>query len=343
MSPPDTEISVIISTRNRASYLADCLRSLAAQEGAVPHEVVVVDNGSEDATPELLARWCREYPEFRSTREERAGLSRGKNAGIRTARAPLLLFTDDDVIVPAGWIRSYTEFFARHPGTVVAGGPITPVPDDLGAWPSWLESSALIDVGRLDHEEERELRPPQYLFGANMAVRATVFSQIGTWNENLGNAPGDRSTFEDTELQDRVRAAGRSVWFCPGAPVQHRVSRARSSPRSILQNSFGRGRNDFWKELEASRVDLSTAPRIGLVHGLATLVWNLLVEGFAMARFRVRPRAAPLARARRAAWRGGRSFEMLRPGRDRTRLYGRIGRATFIGRGIVTRLTPEIE
>jgi GT2 family glycosyltransferase len=339
----DIGISVIISTRNRSSYLADCLRSLAAQQGEVPHEVIVVDNGSEDATPELLTRWCREHPKFRWTREERAGLSRGKNAGIRMARAPLLLFTDDDVVVTPGWIRSYAEFFSRHPlDTVVAGGPIIPVPEDLGAWPSWLDSSALIDVGKLDHGVERELQPPDYVFGANMAVPATVFSRLGLWNEDLGYTPEDRSTFEDTELQDRVWAAGGSAWFCPDAPIRHRVSRARASPGPILQSAFERGRNDFWKDVRASRGDLSAAPRIGLVRGLAALVRNLLAEGLTVAWFRVRHRAVSLERARRAAWRDGRSFEMLRPGRDRTRRYGRIGRVTFLARSVLTRLAPQI-
>jgi glycosyltransferase involved in cell wall biosynthesis len=340
----DIGISVIISTRNRASYLPDCLRSFAAQQGELPHEVVVVDNGSEDATPELLARWCREHPEFRSTREERVGLSRGKNAGIRMARAPLLLFTDDDVVVPPGWIHSYAEFFSRHPlDTIVAGGPIIPAPEDLGAWPSWLDSGALIDVGKLDHGVERELQPPDYVFGANMAVPATVFSRLGLWNEDVGNTPEDRSTFEDTELQDRVWAAGGSVWFCPDASIQHRVPRARSAPGPILQNAFGRGRNDFWKEVRASSEDLSAAPRIGLARGLAALGWNLLSEGFTVVWFRVTRGAASLERARQAAWRGGRSFEMLRPGRDRTPRYGRIGRVTFLARGVLTRLAPRID
>jgi GT2 family glycosyltransferase len=340
----DIGISVIISTRNRASYLVDCLRSLAAQQGELPREVVVVDNGSEDATPDLLARWCREHPEFRSTREERVGLSRGKNAGIRMARAPLLLFTDDDVVVPPGWIQSYAEFFSRHPlDTIVAGGPIVPTPEDLGAWPSWLESSALIDVGKLDHAVERELQPPDYVFGANMAVPATVFSRLGLWNEDLGYTPEDRSTFEDTELQDRVWAAGGSVWFCPDAAIQHRVPRARASPGPILQNAFGRGRNDFWKEVRSSTGDLSAAPRIGLVRGLAALGSNLLSEGFALVWFMVTRRAASLERARRAAWRGGRSFEMLRPGRDRTRRYGGIGRVTFLARGVLTRLASRTD
>ena len=342
--PPEVGVSVIISTRNRASYLTDCLRSLATQEGGpVRHEVVVVDNGSEDATPDLLARWCSEHPEFRSTREERVGLSRGKNAGIRMASAPLLLFTDDDVVLPPSWIRSYSEFFSRHHlDTVVAGGPIIPVPQDLGEWPSWLGDDALIDVGKLDHEVERELWPPEYVFGGNMAVPAAVFSRFGLWREDLGNTPEDRTTFEDTELQDRVRAEGGTVWFCPDTPIHHRVPRERSSPGAILQNAFGRGRNDFWKDVRASQRDFSSAPGISLAHGLTSLMGNLVTEGLTTGWFRIGHGAASLERARRAAWRSGRSFEALRPGRDRTRLYGGIGRVTFLARRVLTRVAPRI-
>ncbi|MBA3363018.1 MAG: glycosyltransferase [Actinobacteria bacterium] len=340
----DFGVSVIISTRNRASYLSDCLRSLAAQRDIpIPHEVVVVDNGSDDATPDLLAQWCRDHAEFRSIREERAGLSRGKNAGIRLARAPLLLFTDDDVVLPPGWIRAYAEFFSLHPReTIVAGGPIIPVPEDLGDWPPWLSNTALIDLGALDHEVERELQAPNYVWGANMGVPAAVFASLGPWDEELGRTPEDRSTFEDTELQDRVRGQGGVVWFLPDAPIQHRLSRERSAPAAILENAFGRGRNDFWKEIHTNTGDLSSAPRIGLARGLSSLFGNLVTEGIAVGRFRIRKRAALLERARSAAWRSGRSFEILRPGRDRTRLYGRIGKVTFLARSALARLAPGV-
>ena len=181
---------------------------------------------------------------------------------------------------------------------------------------------------------ERELQPPDYVFGANMAVPATVFSRLGLWNEDLGNTPTDRSTFEDTELQDRVWAAGGSVWFCPDTPIQHRVPRASSSPGPILQNAFARGRNDFWKDVRTSTGDPSAAP--GSVSFADSPHWcgtfSRRVSSWHGSR--VSRRATSLEWARQAAWRAGRSYETLRPGRDRTRLYGRIGRVTFLARGV---------
>ena len=178
--------------------------------------------------------------------EERVGLSRGKNAGIRMARAPLLLFTDDDVVVPPGWIRSYAEFFSRHPlDTIVAGGPIIPVPaEDLGAWPSWLDNRALIDL-RSGSWGGAGLQPPDYVFGANMAVPATVFSRLGVWNEDLG-------TRRRIDRRSKIRSCrtgsgrqGEAYGFAPTlrsgtgflGPAPHRDPSSRTLSREVATTS----------------------------------------------------------------------------------------------------------
>src|SRR5207249_6759002 len=129
---PSPAVSVIVSTRKRAHHLPEVLRTLAAQECNVPFEVIVIDNGSTDGTSALLDAWCRRDPRFRTACEPRVGLSRGKNAGIRMARAPLLVFTDDDMRVDPRWVESYRRLFAGHEDALMlAGGPIVPIPHDL--------------------------------------------------------------------------------------------------------------------------------------------------------------------------------------------------------------------
>src|SRR5688572_26192154 len=185
-APSMTEpaISVVISTRNRVAYLPEVLRSLAAQESADPFEVIVVDNGSTDGTGPFLAEWCRTNPRFRTASEPRPGLSRGKNAGIRLARGNLLLFTDDDMRLDPRWVESYRQLFAEQRSDVsVAGGPIVPIPSDLGAWPKWLQDDALHDAGLLHHGSQRALSRFEYVWGGNMAVARSVFDRFGLFDE----------------------------------------------------------------------------------------------------------------------------------------------------------------
>ena len=95
---------------------------------------------------------------------------------------------------------------------------------------------------------QRRLKPSEYVWGANMAVPKRLFEQCGVWDETVGRKGEERGTFEDTEFQDRVRAARGTVWFCPAAVVHHRVPRQAITPRRISSTAFMRGRNDVWRK-----------------------------------------------------------------------------------------------
>lgn len=342
-------ITVIVSTRNRAHYLPEVLESLAAQECAVPYEVIVIDNGSTDRTPDLLTEWCRRDSRFRTAREPRPGLSRGKNAGIRLARAALLLFADDDMRIHPHWIESYRTLFARQEGEVMlAGGPVIPMPDDLGAWPHWLDQAALVDAGSLDYHHERPLKEFEYVWGGNMGVPRLLFDQFGFWDESAGLQADQRVTrkesefFEDTEFQDRVRKAGGTSRFCPGAVVYHRVDRQSVTPRRIASAAFARGRNEFWQYALRVWHDLELVPRRNAFPAALALAESLGGWGFWLTLFRFSGRKAFFERARRAAFASGRSLESLRAGRSGMRIFRGAARLAFPTRDVLLRLTPDV-
>jgi len=92
MPSPATPVSVIIPTHNRAGFLAQAIDSVLAQTYA-NFELIVVDDGSTDETPSLLASYGRGLI---SLRQENRGPAAARNAGIRAARYPLLAFLDSD-------------------------------------------------------------------------------------------------------------------------------------------------------------------------------------------------------------------------------------------------------
>jgi glycosyltransferase involved in cell wall biosynthesis len=342
-------VSVIVSTRNRAHYLPEVLRTLAAQECDTPFEVIVIDNGSTDGTPALLDEWCRRDSRFRTACEPRPGLSRGKNAGVRMARAPLLLFTDDDMRVHSRWLESYRILFAGHGGEVMlAGGPVVPIPHDLGAWPDWLDQAALADAGLLHHREERPLEEFEYVWGGNMAVPKILFHRFGFWDESAGLQADQRVTrqdsefFEDTELQDRVRKAGARAWFCPGAVVYHRVDRQSVTPRRIASTAFTRGRNDFWEQGLRVWHEVELVPKRNALEAALALGESLGRWGLWLLLFRFWRRKSFFERARRAAFASGRSLDSLRAGRSTMRLFRGAARVAFPTRTLLLRLTPDV-
>src|SRR5690606_32524306 len=136
------EVSVLVATRDRAEPPAPTLDSLAAQRlERDAWELVVVDNGSRDATAEVLAAHTDSLP-LRILGEPRPGKSRALNAAIPHARGDLLAFTDDDVEVGPGWLAALLAASRRFPDASIFGGPIEPVFPE--ATPDWIRSPAFV-------------------------------------------------------------------------------------------------------------------------------------------------------------------------------------------------------
>jgi glycosyltransferase involved in cell wall biosynthesis len=248
MQAPD--VSVVVATRNRMGYLAECLADLAGQRTAAGYEVVVVDNGSDDGTAELLEQWSGENPNFRTVREEGGfGKSRALNAGCEKASGSLLLITDDDALPDPHWIEAYRAFFDGRDGELLmAGGIIRPIHPARKPWPRWLSESAVPLLGELDYGSKRPLRDFEHVWGPNIAIPVEVFRHLGPWDEAATATGGNPvGRFEDIDYQERIRAAGGVVWFCPEAVVHHRL-RVEVTPRMVLKKAFVAGANDRYRE-----------------------------------------------------------------------------------------------
>ncbi len=102
-------LSIIIPTRNRAASLRTVLPILLADPAA--SEIVIVDDGSSDATPALLAEWTAAHPRVRAVRSEHAGAAAARQLGVEAAGGQIVLLLDDDV-VPAASLS--TGHLARH-------------------------------------------------------------------------------------------------------------------------------------------------------------------------------------------------------------------------------------
>jgi glucosyl-dolichyl phosphate glucuronosyltransferase len=327
----DPAVTVIVCTYNRAHYLPTCLESLSRQQCDCSFEVLVVDNNSSDNTPEVLEQWCLKDARFRTTREPRVGLSAAKNTGVRLARGRLLLFTDDDVVLDRDWMRAYVDFFARRgQDSKIAGGPIVPIPHDLGQWPDWFDSCALVDLGLLDHGHERPLGIREYVWGANMAIPAVHFGRFGPWNETVGRRGDARGTFEDTEYQDRIRAAGGMTWFCPSARIQHRLPRLDITPSRVLRTAFTRGRNEFWKVVLRGRDEGTFTPRTDYLQCLGLLIRHGAAFALRSLVFSARWRKEDFVRAHASAWAYGGAMDLLRAGRESGRLSSVLGRGCML-------------
>jgi glycosyltransferase involved in cell wall biosynthesis len=263
---PEPAVSVVVPTRNRAGYLEVTLASLAAQAPGVPYEVIVVDDGSDDGTAEVVARAAAptQTPDVGSARPGAANptsaprkavpvaylrhtASRGPNAarntGIAAARGPLIALIDDDVRVPPQWVAELAAGAVRHRWAEAVGGPIYaslegPAPRSCGR-----ESAPVttLDLGPRDCETD-------FVWSANMAVRRGAIERIGGFDEQVP-IYGD-----EEEWLIRLHANGGRVAYLAAAGLEHRRAGDDARLRSLARAEFRRGRaarrNDRRKGIE---------------------------------------------------------------------------------------------
>jgi GT2 family glycosyltransferase len=235
MAAVSPQMSILVATRDRAAQLERFLVALPAAEiTAAAAEVVMLDNGSSDATAALLAGWAATAPfPARVLHDPRPGKSAALNAAVAHCRGDLLVFTDDDCYLAPGYLAAVQRAFA-DPVLGWAGGRI--LRHDAGA------SRIATNASRW----RRRFAPGSFLRaglvqGANMVFTRRAFLAAGGFDPEFG--PGLRFRCEDIDLVARASHAGFTGAYLPELLVYHDHGRQPGAATAALrrQNWHGRG------------------------------------------------------------------------------------------------------
>lgn len=254
-------ISVLLSTRDRASLLEATLDSLSRQVVCdIPWEVIVVDNGSSDGTPDVLRRAAEHLP-LVALSEEIPGKNRALNRAIDVARGRLLVFTDDDIVPSERWLLELWEASRRWPEDAIFAGPVDPIfppstPDWLTA-PSFRFGGPAFAKFRLEIGEGPCRETP---IGPNLAMRASVFREF-RYCENVGPAGRDYAMGSEAELLWRLRATGYRFIYVPVASVGHVIRSEQTLPRWLYGRAFRYGRGCARRAADRHCRELFGVPR----------------------------------------------------------------------------------
>lgn len=237
------EISVVLSTYNRAEHLARALESLARQvTSGIDYEIVVVNNNSTDNTEEVVRSFIERDPHFQYVFERRQGLSYGRNAGIAAARADLVVFTDDDIEFSPSWIQQNYEASLAFPEADYFGGRV--LPRWSGPVPSWAKCSmdpfALSDLG--DKPVRVSLEQPDCLVGASLAVRRRALRKAGLFNTATQRVKNSIGSTEDWDWEVKVWNYGGHGMYVPNVVCYTEVPQDRLTKSYHRRWHFGNGK-----------------------------------------------------------------------------------------------------
>lgn len=258
------DVSIVISTYNRAHLLSRALESLLAQNSNdVRYEIIAVDNNSTDDTPRVIESFIAQDEENKLCYvfEGKQGLSHGRNAGIEAARAPLIAFTDDDVCANADWVTGIVAAFDAYKKAQFVGGKVLP------RWerepPAWLTRAhwsplALVDYGdaplRIDVEHQLAV------VGANFAFRRQAFEKVGMFAPDLQRVKDGIGSMEDHELLARLWSAGEHGMYVPDLMISTDVQAERMT--KDYHRRWHTGHGHFYAMMRDAAFETSAAGKL---------------------------------------------------------------------------------
>jgi O-antigen biosynthesis protein len=220
------KVSVVICAYNAAGTIEDNLDSLM-RLNYPNYEVIVVNDGSKDATPEIAAR----YP-FKLINVTNGGLSAARNLGWRAATGGIVAYTDADTRVDPDWLAYLVQPFLTT-NAVGVGGPNV-APEDDG----WIAQCVARSPGGPTHVLFNDT-VAEHIPGCNMAFHRWALEEVGGFDPTYTKA-GD-----DVDICWRLQERGWHLAFSPSALVWHHH---RNSARAYWRQQVGYGEGESFLE-----------------------------------------------------------------------------------------------
>ena len=265
------DVSVVIPVHNGEEWLESVLDAVLQQADERPLEIIAVEDGSRDRSPEILARYAA-AGKLTVIAGPHRGAAAALNAGIRRATRPIVCQIDQDVILQPQWIKVLTS--ALEDAHIAAAQAYYEPPPGASVWVRVMGLDLLWRYRRMS------TRDVNHVCTGNTAYRVSALAAIGFFDESLGYG-------YDNDVSYRLRAAGYRLVMCPDARSIHQW---RDGWRAYFrqQYGFGYGRLDLVAK-HRRRVagdDVSPlsmmlhAPLLGTALVLLALSGGLAVAGY---------------------------------------------------------------
>ena len=237
-----TDLSIVIVSFNARADLERCLQSLHDAPPSRPHEIIVVDNASDDGSVDAIRRWPAAHVIETGAN---LGFSRGNNVGIRASRGTNLLLLNSDTIVPAGAIDSLLSILDRHPEVAVVGPRLVDAEGraelSFGKMIGPFAELRQKQIARRDVDAlTRRRQFPDWVSGACLLVRRADAEAVGLLDERY------MMYLEDVDFCASIRARGRKILFTPDVEITHLRGRSRVAAPVATERAYRRSQIAFY-------------------------------------------------------------------------------------------------
>lgn len=254
-SPDSPKVSIIIPLFNQAHLTRICVETIRATASITRYELILVDNGSRDWTPEYLKSLGESVNVI--TNSDNLGFAVACNQGARAARSEILLFLNNDTVPTQGWLDELVAAIDGGEADICGGRLLYPDGRCQHAGIAFDERGLgyhIFEGFRGDSAPVLERRLMQAVTGACMATKKSLFHELGGFDE------GFRNGFEDVDLCLRAGEKGKRILFVPQSVVVHHAEQSsgrKDNEIPNLQRFFSRWLNRIRQD------DISLYARFG--------------------------------------------------------------------------------
>jgi GT2 family glycosyltransferase len=226
----DIHLSIIIVSYNTRELLEGCINSIYETTKNLKYEIVIVDNASQDGSPEMIENKFKNIMLIRNY--QNVGFAKANNQAIRIAKGKYLLLLNTDTIVEDRAIGNMVEFLEHHP-KVAAVGPKVLDFDGIFKTKGYYFPSiyraliGLFGLNKLLSEKVKQILFPKFYWNKNeckkidwaqaacLMIRMNAMKEIGDLCEDFF------FYYEDLEWCYRAKKKKYEIWYCPSASVRH--------------------------------------------------------------------------------------------------------------------------
>lgn len=275
-SKPQKLVSIIILTYNALKYTQQCISSIQ-QHTSYPHEIIFVDNGSNDGTAAYLRKLVKEHPNSWSKytgtsyklieNQENRGFAAGNNQGVSAASGDHVMLLNNDVLVSDGWLESLVESLERDKKI----GMVGPITNSISGRqmvrdiPYSDENGFHIFAQKIRKAYNGRLTPRYRIAGFAILMKKALYDEVGGLDESFGTG-----NYEDDDLCLKVHEKGYAIMVDESVFIHHYRSQTFIENKIDYRNSLSVNGTKFkekWLiinyeellELHGSLVDANTA------------------------------------------------------------------------------------
>lgn len=214
-----TKVSIIILTWNGINHIVDCLESVQ-KSTYLDYEIIVVDNGSKDGTPEMISK---KFPQVKLIlNKKNLGFTGGNNQGVKQAKGDIFFLLNDDTKIHFDLIKNLVKELESSSKIGIVGPKIYYMDEPNKIWFAggkidWEKSDSYhLNKNKIDkniiNDSKKEV---DFITGCALMIKREVVNKVGLFDNKFF------AFYEDADLCQKTKKAGYKVVYVPFGGVWH--------------------------------------------------------------------------------------------------------------------------